>query len=69
MPPPKELHPIECKDFIRNSNCTDSAELSHFGHDDPFIYFDSLSFQVQNEKKELPITVTQLNTVHLGVFL
>ena len=46
---------------------TDSAELNCYSYKIYFTYFDRITFQVQVEKKQIPITVTKLNIVPTGV--
>ena len=68
MPYIRELVPIESKNFVRNLNGTDNAELNQYSQNGSFTYFDRLSFQVQINKKQTSFTVTKLNTLHTGVF-
>ena len=68
MPLPKQLEPTECKTSIQNPNGTDSTELNQHFYNSSLNYFDRLSFQVQIEKKQTSFTVTNLNTVLIGVF-
>ena len=64
---PKKMDPNEQKNNIRNFKSTDSVELNQYFYNGSFTYFDGLSFQVQIEKKQLPSTVTKLNTVQIGI--
>ena len=48
---------------------TDTADLNKFPSNLCFTFFDRVNFHVQNEKKQTPVTVTKLNTVHTGVFI
>ena len=69
MPLPKELNPIDCKNIIQNLDITDIAERNQCTRNGCFTYFDRLGFPVQKEKKHNPISVTNLNSVHTGVFV
>ena len=62
------MEPIDCKVVIRNLNGTDSTELNQYSYNDSVTHSDRLSFQVQIEKNQTPFTVTNLYTVHTGVF-
>ena len=68
MPLPKELDPREYKNKIRKPYEPDNAELNQNSYNGSFTIFDTLSFQNQIKKKQMPFTVTKLNTVHTGVF-
>ena len=52
---------------MRKFNGTGSAELGQFSPKSSITYFDTLSFQVQIEKKRRLSSVTKFNTVHTGV--
>ena len=56
------------KKNIRNSNVTDTAELNQHFYNGSFTYLDRLSVQAQIEKEQMRVTVTNLNTIHTGVF-
>ena len=68
MPLCEEPDTNECRNFIQNLNGTECPELNQYAYNGSFNDFDRLSFQVQIEKEEMPFTVTNLNTVHIGVF-
>ena len=63
----RDSDPNECKNFIRNRNGSDSAELNLFSYNGSFTLFDLRSLQVQTEKKQTTFIVTQQSTVHTGV--
>ena len=68
MPLPEKLDPDYCEVNIGNFNGMDSAELDQHFYNGFCIFSDGLSFQVQIDKNQLSFTVTELNTVHFGVF-
>ena len=68
LPSPKGLDRNECKTAIHSLNGTDRAELNQYSCNGSLTVFDRLSSQVQTQKKQVPITVTELNTVDLDVF-
>ena len=69
LPLPKEPDPNESKIFIRNLDGTDWDELKQKSYNGSFGYLDRLSFQVQKETEQTPVTVIKLTTAHTDLFI